>query len=51
MYLLKVKEEIKTELNLIREGLSKRHGGEVSYNYVIEELLRVYKEQSKHYKP
>jgi len=51
MYLLKVKEETKTELNLIREGLSKRHSREVSYNYVIEELLRVYKEQSKQYKP
>lgn len=50
MYLLKVKEEVKTELNLIREGLSKRQGEEVSFNYVIEELLRVYKETSKLYR-
>lgn len=46
MYLVKVKEETKTELNLIREAFSKREGKEVSYNYVIEELLKVYREHS-----
>ncbi|MFW6117285.1 MAG: hypothetical protein ACOC6G_01710 [Thermoproteota archaeon] len=47
MYLVKVKDETKIALNLIREALSKREGQEVSYNYVIEELLEVYKEFSK----
>jgi hypothetical protein len=50
MYLLKVNDDIKTELNLIRESLSRRQGGEVSYSFVIEELLKVYKEYSKLYR-
>jgi len=50
MYLLKVNDDIKTELNLIRESLSQRQGNEVSYSYVIEELLKVYKEYSKLYR-
>ncbi|MFP3951588.1 MAG: hypothetical protein ACLFVP_05560 [Candidatus Bathyarchaeia archaeon] len=47
MYLLKVTDETKTELNLIRDALSRREGETVSYNYVIEELLKVYREHSR----
>ena len=47
MYLLKVTEKTKTELNLIRDALSRKEGKEVSYNKVIQELLAVYKIHSK----
>jgi len=47
MFLLKVSDKTRIQLSLIKEGLSIREGRDVSFNYVIQELLKIYEREAK----
>jgi hypothetical protein len=47
MSLVRVSEETRIKLTMIREALSFKEGRTVNYNDVIKELLKCYEESAK----
>ncbi len=47
MFLLRVTDKTRIQLTMIREALSLREGREVSFNYVVQELLRAYEREAQ----
>ena len=46
MFLLRVSDKTRIQLTLIKEGLAVREGRNVSFNYVIQELLKSYEREA-----